>query len=115
MQETKQICCSFKPWVNEYGTHINVYLNEQAETTTEGDVEGIVAGDNIAKVTYHVTTHSITIGKFIKEGYTADEVALQFIALLKDEIFQNYVKETAKIDKVSTKPVWCKQLEKHFA
>lgn len=119
MKHERPLCGSFKPYVNEYGTHINVYYSEQTGDIPEGTPDDSpiineVVGERVAKLTYHVSTHSITIGKYIREDYTAEDIALEFVDMMKTDWFKDYIKETAKVDEVSTKPIWCKQLGKHF-
>ena len=119
MKQKKQLCGSLKPYVNKYGTHINVYYSEQIKDIPEGtpDDSPLIKdseGERVAKLTYHVSTHSITIGKYIKEEYTAEDIALEFVNMMKTDWFKDYIKETAKVSEVSTKPIRCKQLGKHF-
>lgn len=119
MRHERPLCGSFKPYVNEYGTHINVYYSEQTGDIPEGTpddspINNEVVGERVAKLTYHVSTHSITIGKYIREDYTAEDIALEFVSMMKTDWFKDYIKETAKVSEVSTKPIWCKQLGKHF-
>lgn len=89
------------------GTHIKVYLKEFSKEKDEFI-------DDIGVVTYHVTTHSITLGEKIKKGYTETELALLFTDMLKDKEFRDFIKKTAEIKNVPYRPVWCKQLNKHF-
>lgn len=119
MKHERPLCGSFKPYVNEYGTHINVYFSEQTGSIPEGTPDDSpiineVVGERVAKLTYHVSTHSISIGKYIKEEYTAEDIALEFVNMMKTDWFKDYIKEIAKVSEVSTKPIWCKQLGKHF-
>ena len=119
MKHEKRLCGSFKTYVNEYGTHINVYYSEQIKAIPEGTPSDSplikeAEGEHVAKLTYHVSTHSITIGKNIKEGYTAEDIALEFAGMMRTDWFRDYVKKVANLDKVSKKPIWCKQLGKHF-
>lgn len=89
------------------GTHIKVYLKEY-----DKDTDKFI--DDIGVVTYHVTTHSITLGEKIKNGYTETELALLFTDMLKDKEFREFIKSTAEVKNIPYRPVWCKQLNKHF-
>ncbi len=89
------------------GTHVKVFFKEYDEQEDK-------VGADIGLVTYHTSTHSITIGKKIKEGYTADKLALEFVEFLKNASVAEEVKKLSGLEKISTRPVWCKQLNKHF-
>lgn len=89
------------------GTHIKIYIKECDRETQE-------YVDDVGMVNYHVATHSITIGKRIKEGYTETDLALFFTDLLKDKEFKGFIKDAAEVKNIPNRPVWCKQLNKHF-
>ena len=98
-----------KPINDVHGPHIRLFLKESANVTEDG----IEFREDIGLVTYHVNTNSITVGKFKKEGISDLELVERFMQIYKDDVFKDYLKSMDCT--IHTKPVWSKQLNRHFA
>lgn len=117
MKDKNKVCCKFKVWVNEYGTHIRVSMHEQTKVVTDEEVHAnpnAGVGELITNITYHVSTNSASVGKILVEGWTEDDALVWFADLLKEDWMQDYIKCQAHINEFTFKPVWCKQTGKHY-
>lgn len=99
----------FKPIDDKHGLHIRLFLKEIVEVLDDGPV----LGKDVGLVTYHVNTNSITVGRFKEEGVSDLELIEHFMQIYRDDIFKNYLKDMGC--SIHTKPVWSKQLKRHFA
>lgn len=98
-----------KPINDEHGLHIRLFLKDVVDVSRDGPV----LSEDIGLVTYHGNTNSITIGKFKREGVSDLELVERFMQIFKDDIFKDYLKQMGC--PIHTKPVWSKQLNRHFA
>lgn len=119
--ESKRLCSSLiKSYENSYGVHIVFYLNEQTGTLpSDGEVTDeqlkAVTGDFVGKITYHVNTNSCTIDiGTLHQGYAPNELAKELVSILKSDWSASMLKEMASVENYTFKPVWCKQLNRHF-
>lgn len=108
---------NFKVWVNEHGTHISTIMRKQSKVLTEEQAlesDEFETAPIIAKVTYHVSTNSATVGSIIDKTWSQDDVLVWLADLIKCDWFQDYIKKSANLETFEFKPIWCKQTCKHY-
>lgn len=99
----------FKPINDKHGLHIRLFIKEIVKVLDDGPV----FGEDIGLVTYHANTNSITVGKYKRDGVSDIELVERFMQIYKDDVFKDYLKSMDC--PIHTKPVWSKQLNRHFA
>ena len=103
---------------NNYGVHIVFHMHEQTkplsgEVTDEMFEEAV--GDFVGKVTYHVNTNSCTVSMdTLNEKYQPNILVRELVGVLKTDWVPEMLKQMAGVERYMFKPVWCKQLNRHF-
>ena len=108
-----------KCYENEYGVHLKCIVHEQLkpipdDSEVSRDELKDIVGSYVGTITFHVKTNSCSIDNAkLNPMYTPNDLAKELVKVLKSDAGKGIVKR-AGIEDYKFKPVWSKQLERHF-
>lgn len=94
---------------DNYGLHISIFFIPTSDSTDDS----LDTRSPIGLVIYHANTNSITLGKYREDGVSDMELVEHFMKVYRSRSFKNYLKLMGC--SIHTRPVWSKQLKRHFA